>query len=329
MNPESAHRVRLLILSDIHFSGAAEQARGNDFNLRVIQNPAVRAFARFYNHFIWMRDPFARSPQLGRFLQAAPPADLVIVNGDYTANSAFVGLSDPAARASAEECLGKLKEKFGDRLHLTIGDHEIGKVVMFSGRGGMSLASWHTTTTQLGLKPFWRLTVGNYVLLGVASPLLALPVNRADTQPADWPEWHRLRAAHLAEIRAAFDDLRPEQRVLLFCHDPTALPLLAAEASVSRRLPQIEQTVIGHLHTELVMWKCRTFSGIPTIGFLGRYVKKFTSALNKAHAWRPFNVRLCPALAGIQLLNDGGYFTVDLNPAAQTPAEWTFHPLKR
>ena len=329
MNPESAQRVRLLILSDIHFAGAAEQARGSDFSLRVIQKPHVRAFAHAYNHFIWMRDPFARSPQLERFLQVAPPADLVIVNGDYTANSAFIGLSDPAAMASAEECLGKLKGKFGDRLHLTIGDHEIGKVVMFSGQGGMTLASWQATTARLGLKPFWKLTVGNYVLLGVASPLLALPANRAETQPADWPEWQRLREAHLAEIRAAFDDLRPDQRVLLFCHDPTALPFLAAEESVRRRLPQIEQTLIGHLHTDLVMWKCRTFSGFPTIGFLGHYVKKFTSALNKAQTWRPFKVRLCPALAGIQLLNDGGYYTVELDPTAQTPAEWTFHPLRR
>ena len=329
MNPESAKRVRLLILSDIHYAGAAEQARGSDFSLRVIKKPHVRAFAHAYNHFIWMRDPFARSPQLNRFLQVAPPADLVIVNGDYTANSAFIGVSDPAALASGEECLGKLKEKFGDRLHLTIGDHEVGKVVMFSGMGGMSLASWKASTAQLGLKPFWKLTVGNYVLFGVASPLLALPANHADTQPTDWPEWQRLRESHLAEIRTAFDDLRPEQRVLLFCHDPTALPFLAAEESIHRRLPQIEQTIIGHLHTNLVMWKCRTFSGIPTIGFLGHYVKKFTSALTKARTWRPFKVRLCPALAGIQLLNDGGYFTVELDPAAQAKAEWRFHPLRR
>jgi len=329
MNTQPASRISLLVLSDIHYTGAAEQARGNDFDLKVIRHPATRALAGTYRHFIWMRDPFVRSPHFEKFLAAAPATDLVVVNGDYTGNTAFIGLSDPAAMASAVECVGKLKAKFGERLHLTIGDHEIGKVVMFSGRGEMSLASWYAATGSLGLKPFWKMEVGNYVLLGVASPLLVLPASRADTRPADWPEWERLRAAHLAEIRAAFDALRPEQRVLLFCHDPTALPFLAAEEAVRRHLPQIEQTIIGHLHTNLLMWKCRTFAGVPTIRFLGHYVKKFTSALNKAQTWRPFNVRLCPALAGIQLLNDGGYYTVELDPAAQQPAKWTFHALRR
>ena len=100
----AAHRVRLLILSDIHFSGAAEQARGNDFNLRVIQNPAVRAFARFYNHFIWMRDPFARSPQLGRFLQAAPPADVVF--GPPAPLSALLAFGPPAPAPARLPLLG-------------------------------------------------------------------------------------------------------------------------------------------------------------------------------------------------------------------------------
>jgi hypothetical protein len=38
---------------------------------------------------------------------------------------------------------------------------------------------------------------------------------------------------------------------------------------------------------------------------------------------------LCPALGGIQLLNDGGYFTVSLDPGARRPAEFTFHPVQR
>ena len=147
--------------------------------------------------------------------------------------------------------------------------------------------------------------------------------------PEEWPEWLKLRTQHLAEIRAAFDSLKPEQRVILFCHDPTALPFLWREDSVRRRLPQIEQTIIGHLHTRLILWKSRLLSGIPPIRFLGNSVRRFTSALNEAHHWWPFRVRLCPALSGIELLNDGGYYTVELDPAAKRPAQFIFHPLSR
>ncbi|HMD53819.1 MAG TPA: hypothetical protein VKJ65_04635, partial [Phycisphaerae bacterium] len=70
-------------------------------------------------------------------------------------------------------------------------------------------------------------------------------------------------------------------------------------------------------------------SGIPPVRFLGQSVCKITSALHQAHEWRPFKVRLCPALAGIELLNDGGYYTVALDPSARQPAVFTFHPLPR
>jgi hypothetical protein len=329
MNAPNGKPTTLLILSDIHYAGASERARGSDYELRAIQKPLVRALARVYRHYVWMRDPFARSPQLNVFLKKAEPADIVIVNGDYTCDSALIGLADPASLESAVECLGKLKTKFGDRLHLVMGDHEIGKKTMFSENGSMRLASWQATTGRLGIKPLWKVAVGNYLLLAVASPLLALPANRADSLDEEWPEWQRLRQAYLDEIRAAFEAIQPHQRVLLFCHDPTALPFLGQEEIVRRRLPQIEQTIIGHLHTDLVFWKSRLLSGIRPIHFLGKSVHKITSALHKAHEWRPFKVRLCPALAGIELLNDGGYFTVRLDPAAQRPAEFTFHPLPR
>ena len=329
MSISNSKKVTLLILSDIHYAGAAERARGSDYELAAIQRPLIRAIARVYRHYVWMRDPFARSPQLNVFLKKAEPADLVVVNGDYTCDSGFIGLADPASFASAEECLGKLKTAFGDRLHLVIGDHEAGKKTMFSEQGSMRLASWHATTDRLGIKPLWKLTVGNYLLLAVASPLVALPANRADSLDEEWPEWQRLRQEHMAEIRAAFEAIEPHQRVLLFCHDPTALPFLGQEEVVRRRLPQIENTIIGHLHTDLIFWKSRLLSGIKPVRFFGQSIYKITSALHQAHEWRPFKVRLCPALAGIELLNDGGYYTVVLDPTARQPAQFTFHPLPR
>jgi len=321
--------VTVVILSDIHFAGAAERARSNYFELRSVANPLLRFFIRIYRHFFWMRQPMNQGAQLDRFLAVVRPADYVVANGDYSCDSGFVGVSDDAAFESVQECLRKLRDRFGDRIHFNIGDHELGKLTFFGSKGGMRLASWRRTVELLGLKPFWQLTVGNYVLLGVASPLIALPANQPDAMPEEWPEWMKLRDAHLAEIRATFDELNPEQRILLFCHDPTALPFLWREASVRRRLPQIEQTIIGHLHSRLILWKSRLLAGIPPIRFLGNSVRKFTSALHAAHHWRAFRVRLCPALSGIELLNDGGYYAVEIDPTAKCPAQFKFHPLPR
>jgi hypothetical protein len=322
-------RVTIAVLSDVHYAGIAERARGNDFELESIANPLLYFLVRLYRHFIWMRNPLDQSAQLENFLSVVKPVDYFVANGDYSCDSAFVGVSDEAAFQSAQECLGKLRTKFGEQILFTIGDHEIGKLTLFGGNGGMRLASWQRTTESLGVKPFWQLAIGNYLLMGVASPLIALPANQPDTLPEEWPEWLKLRAAHLAEIRLAFDDIKPEQRVILFCHDPTALPFLWREESVRHRLPQIEQTIIGHLHTRLILWKSRLLSGIPPIRFLGNSIRKFTSALNEARHWWPFRVRLCPALSGIQLLNDGGYFTMEIDPTAKIPAQFKFHPLPR
>jgi hypothetical protein len=158
---------------------------------------------------------------------------------------------------------------------------------------------------------------------------VALPVFEPDTLPAEQPEWERLRAEHLEEIRRAFAALRPGQRVLLFCHDPTALPFLWREEAVRARLPQIEQTIIGHLHSNLVLWKSRRLAGMPRIGFLGHTATRLSTALREARLWRPFHVRLCPALAGIELLKDGGYLIVEIDLEGSQPARFQFCPLSR
>jgi hypothetical protein len=323
-------RTRTLgILSDIHYAGPAEQARGKDYELRGIANPLLRALAHFYRHFIWLRDPLRKNHLLDQFLEQGAAFDYVIANGDYSCNCAFVGLSDDAACQSAQECLGKLRQRFGANLRANYGDHELGKITMFGGQGGMRLASWRRAREDLGLSPFWQLEIGRYVLIGFVSSLVALPIFEAEMLPAERPEWERLRAEHLGEIRRAFAALQPGQRVLLFCHDPTALPFLCREEIVRARLPQIEQTVIGHLHSNLVLWKSRWLAGMPPIRFLGHTVQHLSTALSEARQWRAFHVRLCPALAGIELLKDGGYCTAELDSEARQPARFRFHRLHR
>ena len=66
---------------------------------------------------------------------------------------------------------------------------------------------------------------------------------------------------------------------------------------------------------------------MPPVRFLGHTVARLSHALNQARYWRPFNVRLCPALAGVELLKDGGYCTLELDPEARQPSRFRFHRL--
>jgi Calcineurin-like phosphoesterase len=319
---------RITIVSDIHYAAAAEKSLGNDYELRGIQNPLTRLFIRFYRRFIWLHNSLNQSHLLDKFLDAAPQSDLVIANGDYSCDCASLGLSDDGTFQSVEECLTKLRKKFDPALRLTIGDHELGKVSFFGHRGGMRVESWRRLA-KLGLDPFWRFEIGKYVIFGITSSLVALPIFEPDTLSDERSEWEKLRATHLAQIRSAFASLKPDQRVLLFSHDPTALPFLSRDEIIGPKIPQIEQTIIGHLHSNLVLWKGRLLAGIPPVNFLGHSIKRFSRALREARAWRAFHVRLCPALAGIELLKDGGYLTVDLDPDAGRPAAFQFHPIQR
>ncbi len=317
------------ILSDIHYASAPEQARGDDYEYRDLRNPLQRVLLMLSRRFIWQRRPLRQNHLLDAFLREAGPLDLVVANGDYSCDSRFVGVSDDAACQSARECLALLRQRFGPSLRATLGDHELGKVSFFGMRGGMRLASWERATRELELAPFWQTTLGNYVLMGVVSSLLALPLFEADTLPEERPEWERLRAGHIAEIRRAFAALQPGQRVLLFCHDPSALPFLLREEPVQSRLPQIEHTIVGHLHSQVVLRQSRLLAGMPSLPFLGHTAGRYTAALRQARLWRPFRVRLCPSLAGLELLKDGGFYTVQLDCQGARPARFHFHRLSR
>ena len=318
----------LAILSDIHYASEAERLRGH-YEVRAIGNPVLRGVVRAYRHYVWQRDPFAHNHLLDRFMGAADAANCVVANGDYSCDSAFVGVSDDAACQSARECLVKLRRHFGGRFHATIGDHELGKTSLLGGAGGMRLASWDCALRELGLAPYWRVELGRYVLMGIASSLVALPVFEVETLPEEREEWWRLRDLHMEEIRCGFGSLDVRQQVLLFCHDPTALPFLWREEGVRSRLAQVEQTIIGHLHSDLVLWNSRLLAGMPPIRFLGNTVRRLSSALNEARYWRSFRVRLCRSLSGIELLKDGGYWEVELDTEGEEPARFCWRALGR
>ncbi|HOW68647.1 MAG TPA: metallophosphoesterase [Candidatus Paceibacterota bacterium] len=316
----------LLILSDIHYASSAEKARGGH-ERAAIDQPLLRLLVHGFRHFFWLRDPHAHNHMLDRFLECSGEPDWVVANGDYSCDSAFVGVSDDAACISVRECLSKLNARFGSRFMANFGDHELGKMSLFGGKGGLRLASWHRATHELNLKPFWQETVGAYRLMGVTSSLLALPVFEPETLPEERPEWCRLRNEHIDNVSQAFESLNNQERVILFCHDPTALPWLWRCDAVRQRIDQIEQTWIGHLHSPLVLWKSRRLAGMPMISFLGTSIRRMTSALREARHWRPFKLRLCPSLTGTQLLKDGGFYEVRLDPEAAHTPQVLWHPL--
>jgi hypothetical protein len=187
----------------------------------------------------------------------------------------------------------------------------------------MRLASLNRARDDLGIEPLWSMPLGDFDLIGVTSSLVGFPTFEPEALPAERSQWRALRTEHLEAIETTVSRIPAHRRIILFCHDPTALPFLAELPSMRRVLPRVECTFIGHLHSPLVLWKSRLLSGMPSLRFLGNSVRRMSSALNRAALWKPFHVRLCPSLAGIQLLKDGGYWEVRLGP---TPT-YRFHPI--
>src|SRR5688572_654263 len=175
----------LAILSDVHYACAAEQAAGDDYELRAISSPLLRLLMGTYRRYVWLRRPLRQNGQLDRCLAEVGPVDYAIANGDYSCNVAALGVSDEAAMQSARECLGKLRGKFGEKLLANFGDHELGKRRLLGTRGGLRLDSWRRATLELGLRPFWQLKLGNYSLMNVVSTLVALPVFEHDILPEE------------------------------------------------------------------------------------------------------------------------------------------------
>ena len=103
----------------------------------------------------------------------------------------------------------------------------------------------------------------------------------------------------------------------------------APKSDVLAKLAQVEQTIIGHLHSNSFFRKSRMLAGMPAIPFLGNSIRRMSQALSEARCWREFKTQLCPSLAGIELLKDGGYFTVRLDPQVRQPAQFEFHRLRR
>ena len=319
--------IKVLICSDIHYASELEKQRGS-YEINAISSPGQRLLVRFYRHFIWLRNPFGHNHLLERVLNPPFEPDWVVANGDYSCDSAFIGVSDPAAFTSAKECLSALRTRYSDRLSAVYGDHELGKVSLCSGKGGLRLRSFEVAQDDLSLDPIWTKRFGNYVFIGITSSLVAMPIFIRETLADEKERWKQLARNHVTEIEKVFSAVTANDRVILFCHDPTALPFLAKIPAVQSRSVQIERTIIGHLHSPLILRQSQILSGIPKIGFCGPTVLRNTSALSQAKSWRAFNILLCPSLPGLQLTKHGGFYEMTLDPSGEDRAEFKLHSIR-
>ncbi len=325
---DSPRTMRILVVSDVHYASPAEKAR-RGYESRALRSRLLRLAVAAYRHHFWLRDPFAHNLLLDDFLARAGDADLVIGNGDYSCDTGFVGVSDDAAAESAALCLGRLRAAWGDRFQPVLGDHELGKFSIFGACGGFRLASWDRCVGEFGFAPFWHRRVGDYSLLGLTSSLLAFPVYEPEALPEERPRWRALRAQHLGAIRDALEAVPDDRRIVLFLHDPTALPFLWEELAVRRRAAQLEATIVGHLHSPFILRTSLRLAGLPRITFLGHSVRRMSEGLRRARSWKRFRVQLCPSLAGLEWFHDGGFLELTADHAPGSPLSIRSHRLPR
>ena len=124
--PVSSTRRRILLISDIHYASDLERARG-DYETRTVSQPLLRYFLKMYRRLIRRRDPFAMNGLLDTFIDAESSADLCLGVGDYSCDSAFIGVADYAASLRARTVvIGGLNPDYpGDQWH-----HGLSQLVM-------------------------------------------------------------------------------------------------------------------------------------------------------------------------------------------------------
>lgn len=314
--------MRLLVISDLHWACAEEQARAGHES-RAVQNPFLRLAAICWRRWVWLATPHGHNHHVAAILQrtGVGAADWYLANGDFTLDTAFVGVSDEAACVSAGECLSQLRAAWGSRLLTTIGDHDLGKMSLFWGAGGLRRRSLERCESDLGLSRFWVQPGGDgVVLIGVTSTLAAWTLFAEETPVEERAWWREQQHRHLAQINHAFSGLTPGQRVVLCCHDPSALVFLYALPEVRQRLGQLACTVIGHLHSAKVWSLARSLAGFPRVPWMGVTVRRYTTALQRSRCWREFRILSCPSPAGVQLFKDGGWLELDV-PAGSAPVQ--------
>jgi hypothetical protein len=175
--------------------------------------------------------------------------DYLVAGGDYSCNSGFIGLADPAAFASAAECLKKLRAQFAIASFPSSVTMNSASLASSANKVECAWPAGRAPSMISASHPSGRKTLGRYTLSGSPPPSSPFHLLEADVLPAELDAWRNLRETHLHQIRELFASIPSTQKNLTLLPRPSALPFLWRESSVQQKLPQIERTIIGHLHS--------------------------------------------------------------------------------
>lgn len=311
--------MKLAVISDIHVLGPSELKAARDAHDRAHNGlpPWRRRWrkglhnvrSRFWNGRLELREPAFRHA-LARLLEYDP--DWVICNGDFGGDYGGTGLSNDATFDSAGAAVRLMRDLFNGSCRFVFGDHDLGKYSTMLREGGIRINSLERGEKALGIPSFWHVVDEDYHLIGVNSSLCTLDLFLPEALTHEVPEWERRRAEHIELISHAFDGLPRHARVILFCHDPSALTALAQVPVVQRRLGHIELTVVGHYHNpgllKLVKLAQRT-----TRNWNPRYpvARIIARGLQGMDVWRQFKPVVCPSTFGTGHHMAGGLLLIE------------------
>jgi len=310
--------LRVAVISDVHVLGhqenlgaariARELGRERGPWRRSWRQGLFALRRRFWN---WIPEArFACFVMALERIEDAQP-DLVVANGDYGGDARGVGLSDDHTLESAAAVVHFMRLLFPEKCRFVFGDHELGKYSTELRQGGIRLASLLRGERQLGIRSFWREDRAPFVLIGVNSSLFLLDLFLPEALPEESGRWRALQAAHHAEVTAAFAGLADDARVILFCHDPSALGALHEIPAVRRRLPQVEATVIGHLHTPRLLRVTRWLRHLPALKPRYPVARIVAHGARAARDWPAFRPVVCPAAFGAGQHLSGGLLLLE------------------
>lgn len=313
--------MRLAVISDIHVLGPAELALANaSFDeLRAEPHALKRRWRRglyrvrrrlWNGHLEWRHTAFLRALDE---VDAFGP-EWVIANGDYGGDFGGVGLSHAATFDSAALVLDQIRRRFPERSRFVFGDHDLGKYSTVLREGGIRLRSLEAGEQHLGIPSFWHEVDEGYHLIGVNSSLFTLDLFLPEALAEEVPEWQRRRTSHIEQVVGAFEALPRGDRVILFCHDPSALTALSQMPAIRRCLPQVALTVIGHLHSPTLLAFARYGARLSKWKPQYPVARIVASGLEGVRNWAPFNPVVCPSTFGTGHHVAGGLLFIENGP---------------
>lgn len=297
--------MRLAVISDIHVLGPVEMARANESYVELAQQGHAwrrrwrrglyRVRRRLWNgHLEWRHTAFLRA--LDEVEEFEP--EWIIANGDYGGDYGGIGLSDEATFDSAALVVKVIRDRFPRQSRFIFGDHDLGKFSTVLREGGIRLGSLEVGEQKLGIPSFWHEVDEDVHLIGVNSSLFTLDLFLPEALADEVPEWKRRRDEHIALVARALEGLPSSGRVVLFCHDPSALTALSQIPIVRRRMRQIELTVIGHLHSPTLLRLARYASRLSRLKLRYPVARIVAHGLEGARSWDLFHPVVCPSTFG-------------------------------